>query len=293
MDFTTQPILPKIAVEKIGKRFHNAAVGAISRHRKQSGTWALQDINFTVSDGEFVAFVGESGCGKTTLLRLIAGLEPPTTGHVRLNDQVVLQPSQEVGFVFQRPVLLPWRTVLDNVLLPTELIHPLSHRPLSHWPLSHRADRQASQQARSQALELLARLDLQPFAGHRPQHLSGGMQQRVALARTLMLHPSVLLMDEPFGALDAITREQLNLELLRMWHHGKQTVIFITHDITEAVFLADRVLLMSPRPGTIAAEFPIPLPRPRILEMRFESEFTSLCRAIHQEMGLMRHDEQA
>ncbi|MDH3599986.1 MAG: ABC transporter ATP-binding protein [Candidatus Tectomicrobia bacterium] len=283
MDVTTQPIPPKIAVEKIGKRFHNAAAGTRSTRRKQSGTWALQDINFTVSDGEFVVLVGESGCGKTTLLRLIAGLEPPTTGQVRLNDQVVLQPSQEVGFVFQRPVLLPWRTVLDNVLLPTELTHPLPRR----------ADRQASQPARQQALELLALLDLQPFAGHRPQHLSGGMQQRVALARTLMLHPSVLLMDEPFGALDAITREQLNLELLRMWHHGKQTVIFITHDITEAVFLADRVLLMSRRPGTVAAEFLIPLPRPRTLEMRFESEFASLCRAIHQEMGLMRHDEQA
>jgi len=135
---------------------------------------------------------------------------------------------------------------------------------------------------------LLTLLSLRDFAGHRPSQLSGGMQQRVALARALLLHPSVLLMDEPFGALDAITREQLNLELLKMWHHDEQTVVFITHDITEAVFLADRVLLMSRRPGTIAHTFPVPLPRPRTLEMRFERRFTDLCHAIHQAMGLLQ-----
>ncbi|MEE8305021.1 MAG: ABC transporter ATP-binding protein, partial [Candidatus Tectomicrobia bacterium] len=168
--------------------------------------------------------------------------------------------------------LLHWRTILDNVLLPVELV------------------RQSRREARRQALDLLRLFDLQEFAGHRPQHLSGGMQQRVALARTLMLRPSVLLMDEPFGALDAITREQLNLELLRMWRHGNQTVVFITHDITEAVFLADRVLVMSRRPGTIAATYTVPFPRPRSLDTRYEPAFAALCRNIHHAMGLMRHD---
>ena len=254
----------RIEVEQLGKYF------GWSQH----GTWALHDVSFAVAAGEFVALVGESGCGKTTLLRLIAGLESPTTGSVRLGGQTVQRPLPDIGFVFQRSVLLPWRTVLDNVLLPAELAQ------------------QSPVAARQRAMELLALLDLQGFAGHRPQHLSGGMQQRVALARTLMLHPSVLLMDEPFGALDAITREQLNLELLRMWQHGGQTVIFITHDITEAVFLADRVYLMSRRPGTIARTFPVPLSRPRSLEARFEPEFTDLCRDIHRAMSLTRHQAQ-
>ncbi|MCZ6872277.1 MAG: ABC transporter ATP-binding protein [bacterium] len=257
-------MLPKIAVDRVGKRFAAA----------QHDAWALQNVTFSVCHGQFIALVGESGCGKTTLLRLIAGLETSTSGSLHLNGQEVRGPSQEVGFVFQHPVLLPWRTVLDNVLLPVELA------------------RQSRRVARQQALDLLRLFDLQAFAGHRPQHLSGGMQQRVALARTLMLQPSVLLMDEPFGALDAITREQLNLELLRMWRHGQQTVLFITHDIAEAVFLADRVLVMSRRPGTIAAAFTVPLARPRDLDMRFEAPFAALCRDIHHAMGLMRHDSQ-
>ena len=249
-----------ISVERLSKCFNGAV----------ANLWALHEVNCTVQAGEFVALVGESGCGKTTLLRLIAGLDTPTTGRVLLGNQVVQGPRREVGFVFQRPVLLAWRTVLDNVLLPVEFI------------------RQARPEARQRAFELLTLLSLRDFAGHRLYQLSGGMQQRVALARALLLHPSVLLMDEPFGALDAITREQLNLELLKMWHHDEQTVVFITHDITEAVFLADRVLLMSRRPGTMAHTFPVPLPRPRTLEMRFERRFTDLCHAIHQAMGLLQ-----
>jgi NitT/TauT family transport system ATP-binding protein len=253
-----------INVSRLGKRFGAA----------QGGTLALRDVSFEVAAGEFVALVGESGCGKTTLLRLIAGLETPTSGQVTLAGRPVRAPRREVGFMFQRPVLLPWRTVLENVLLPVELA------------------RQSSRMARSRAMRLLTLLGLQAFAGHRPAQLSGGMQQRVALARTLMLQPSVLLMDEPFGALDAITREQMNLELLRMWRQGGQTVVFVTHDITEAVFLADRVLLMSRRPGTMAQEFPVSVPRPRTLALRFTSEFVELCHTIHRAMERARQFEQ-
>ena len=259
----SQTTTPKILVDQVGKYFGT----------DEQGTWALRDLKFTISNREFVVIVGESGCGKTTLLRLIAGLEPPTTGQIQLDGQEVRQPTQDIGFVFQRPILLPWRSVLDNILLPSELSSA------------------STPDARHRALELLALFGLEAFAGHRPQHLSGGMQQRVALARTLMLQPSVLLLDEPFGALDAITREQLNLELLQMWQRGSQTVIFITHDITEAVFLADRVLLMSRRPGTIAATFPVQLQRPRTLAMRFEPEFTTLSRDIHQAMSAMYHNQ--
>lgn len=245
-----------IHVDQVSKRFAETS----------TSLWALRDVSCRIEQGEFVTLVGESGCGKTTLLRLIAGLDTPTQGCITLDDQVVQGPRHEVGFMFQRPILLPWRTVLDNVLLPIELT------------------RQPRQAARQRALELLDMLGLQAFTGHRPVHLSGGMQQRVALARTLLRDPSVLLMDEPFSALDAITREQLNVGLLDMWQRGGQTVVFITHDIAEAVFLADRVFLMSRRPGRIARTFVVPLARPRTLEMRFEAPYTALCRDIYQAM---------
>ncbi|MCB1743442.1 MAG: ABC transporter ATP-binding protein [Gammaproteobacteria bacterium] len=240
-------------------------------------TLALREVEFEVAAGEFVVLVGESGCGKTTLLRMLAGLETPSRGRVHIDGRSVRAPSLRVGLVFQRPVLLPWRTVLDNVMLPVELARGRS-------PL-------AGEQAADKAMRLLSLLGIDSFAGHRPQHLSGGMQQRAALARTLMLDPAVLLMDEPFAALDAITREQLMLELLKTWQLGEQTVVFITHDIAEAVFLADRVLLMSRRPGTIVQSFEVALPRPRCLSMRYEPVFMAQCREIHTAMATARAGE--
>lgn len=227
---------------------------------------ALQDVSLDVQAGEFVSLVGESGCGKTTLLRLIAGLLAPTEGTVEVCGRPVDGPPTEVGLVFQRPVLLPWRRVRDNVLLPLQLAG------------------KADAAARSEVMRLLEMVGLGGFATRFPRQLSGGMQQRASIARTLLTHPSVLLMDEPFGALDAITRERLNLDLLDIWAAERSTCIFVTHDIDEAVLLSDRVVLMSPRPGRVRREFTVDLPRPRTQEMRYTPEFSALCREIHHEM---------
>jgi NitT/TauT family transport system ATP-binding protein len=230
---------------------------------------ALDGVDLAVREGELVAIVGESGCGKSTLLRLVAGLIRPTAGQVLLGGQAVTEPRADVALVFQRSVLLEWRTVLDNVLLPVEI----RHLPRQRYAAEARA--------------LLATLGLAGFEARRPRQLSGGMQQRVALAQALLLQPAVLLLDEPFGALDAITREQLNLELLELWEARRSTMLFVTHDLAEAVFLADRVVLMTRRPGRIAASFPVPLPRPRTLDQRYSAEFADLCRAIKHEMSEM------
>ncbi|HEY7066990.1 MAG TPA: ABC transporter ATP-binding protein [Chloroflexota bacterium] len=228
---------------------------------------ALDGVDLTVGAGEFVALVGESGCGKSTLLRLVAGLLAPTAGRVTLGGEPVRGPRADVALVFQRSVLLEWRTVLDNVLLPVEI----RGLPRARYAAEARA--------------LLATLGLAGFEGRRPRQLSGGMQQRVALAQALLLQPAVLLLDEPFGALDAITREQLNLELLGLWEARRGTVVFVTHDLAEAVFLADRVVLMTRRPGRVAASFPVPLPRPRTLDQRYSAAFAALCRDVKQAMA--------
>jgi NitT/TauT family transport system ATP-binding protein len=228
---------------------------------------ALDGLDLTVRTGEFVALVGESGCGKSTLLRLVAGLLRPTAGRVLLGGEPVRAPREDVALVFQRSVLLEWRTVLDNVLLPVEI----RRLPKAAY--------------RAEALGLLALLGLAGFERRRPRQLSGGMQQRVALAQALLLRPAVLLLDEPFGALDAITREQLNLELLHLWEARRSTVLFVTHDLAEAVFLADRVVLLTRRPGRVAAEFPVPLPRPRTLDQRYSAAFIDLCRTIKYAMA--------
>ncbi len=210
---------------------------------------ALKHLNFDVRDGEFVSVIGQSGCGKSTLLKVLAGLLPFTSGTVELNGEPLRGPSPMAAVVFQSPVLLPWRTVLDNVLLPIEF----RRLPISRY--------------RQSAMDLLAMVGLRDFAKRYPYELSGGMQQRAAIVRALVQNPRLLLMDEPFGALDAMTREQMNIELMRIWGESRKTVIFITHSIAEAIFLSDRVIAMTARPGSIAEIIPIELPRPRQLSV--------------------------
>jgi NitT/TauT family transport system ATP-binding protein len=230
---------------------------------------AVRDITVDVSQGEFVALVGPSGCGKSTLLRILAGLRRATAGEVRVAGQTVTRPIPSVGMVFQSPVLLRWRTIRDNVLLPAEL------SSLDPRRYHARAD------------ELLSLVRLDGFGAKLPRELSGGMQQRASLCRALLLDPPLLLMDEPFGALDAMTRDELNLELLRVWGEGstkRKTIVFVTHSIPEAVFLADRVVVMTPRPGRVARIFDVPLPRPRTVATRAQAAFGALALAIHENL---------
>lgn len=208
---------------------------------------ALRDINLEVRTGEFLALVGRSGCGKSTLLRLVAGLIRPTTGQITLEGAPVVQPRRDVAMVFQRPALLPWRSVLDNVLLSVELFG---------W-------RRAAY--RDQAVALLELMGLDGFQRRLPHELSGGMQQRVALCRSLLIKPRAMLMDEPFSALDALTREELSGELQRIHMERSATIIFVTHSIDEAVLLADRVVVLTPRPGEIREIISVDIPRPRTL----------------------------
>src|SRR5471032_2203731 len=214
---------------------------------------AVAGISLAVSQGEFVSLVGPSGCGKSTLLRIVAGLRPATSGAVSVNGNKVIRPIADIGMVFQQPILLKWRSILDNVLLPAEL-----------------AGKSAAT-LKPRALQLLEMAGLIGFAEKLPRELSGGMQQRAALCRALLLDPPLLLMDEPFGALDAMTRDDMALELLRILGETSascKTILFVTHSIPEAVFLSDRVVVMSARPGRIAADFKIELPRPRTVELR-------------------------
>jgi NitT/TauT family transport system ATP-binding protein len=234
---------------------------------QQKTLLALQDISFQVGQGEFVSVVGASGCGKTTLLKIVAGLMSHD-GEVRVGGVPVKGPRQDIGFVFQQPVLLPWRTVLENTLLPIEVLG----LDRSHY----------EQQAR----RILQTVGLSDFVDKYPFELSGGMQQRVSITRALVYEPDVLLMDEPFGALDAMTREALNLELLRIWRETQKTVLFVTHSITEAIFLSDRVVALTPRPGKIADTISVNLPRPRRLEVIQTQEFGRLAKRIRSLLGI-------
>jgi len=210
---------------------------------------ALRDVTFSMDHHEFVAVLGPSGCGKSTILRIIAGLLAPTSGQVSVFDTPVTRPRDDIGIVFQKPTLLPWATVEDNVV----------------FPIRHKTGR-VGRGDREKAREILATVGLEGFEARRPDELSGGMQQRVGIARALLMDPDILLMDEPFSALDALTREEMGFELLRLWEARPKTVLFITHSISEAVLLADRVLVMGARPGTIVENSPVPLPRPRGIE---------------------------
>ncbi|WP_416414206.1 ABC transporter ATP-binding protein [Pantoea sp. App145] len=223
---------------------------------------ALAEVSLDVAEGEFVAILGPSGCGKSTLLKLTAGLLHPTHGRIMVGAGTVTRPGRETGVVFQKPNFLPWKTVLANVLMPAKTLGLVDGS------------------ARKRAREMLAMVGLGEFADNYPFELSGGMQQRVGIARMLLHDPQLLLMDEPFAALDALTREMLMLELQRIWEQQRKSVLFITHSIQEAVFLADRVLVMSPRPGKIVASLTIPLPRPRTLETLGQGEFMVLCQHL-------------
>jgi NitT/TauT family transport system ATP-binding protein len=236
---------------------------------------AVDSVSLDIGTGEFVSIVGPSGCGKSTLMMMVSGLNPVTSGEILIENQKVTRPYTNLGIVFQRDALLEWRTVIDNVLFQADI---------------RRLDRR---QLRPQAMALLERAGLSGFEKYYPWELSGGMRQRVSICRALLNGPPLLLMDEPFGALDAMTREQMNLDLQRIWLQDRKTVVFITHSISEAVFLSDRVVVMSPRPGRIAADIAIDLPRPRRLAMRENAAFgryVAQIRETFQTFGLLRED---
>ena len=228
---------------------------SVSYQTRRGSIDALRDVDLAVGEGEFVTILGPSGCGKSTLLKLAAGLLAPTRGRSEVAGAPVDGPNRDIGVAFQKPTLLPWRSVLDNVLLPSETA----------------GERGAVAERR--ARELLDLVGLRDFAGNYPNELSGGMQQRVGLARMLQRDPKLLLMDEPFAALDAMTREALTLELQRIWMRDRKSVLFITHSIPEAVMLSDRVLVMSARPGRVVEDFRVDIPRPRSMATLAERAF--------------------
>ncbi len=239
---------PVVSIQSVSKVFNQNSSNSVK---------ALDTINLDIQPGEFVSLLGPSGCGKSTLLRLIGDLTPPSTGSIRIKDRSAHQArlDRDYGMVFQQATLYDWRSVIKNVQLPLEVMN---------YP-------QAKRDAR--AKEMLKLVQLEEFGNHFPWQLSGGMQQRVAIARALAFEPSILLMDEPFGALDEMTRERMQLEVLRIWSQTKTTVIFVTHSISEAVFLSNRVIVMSARPGRITGMIEIDLPQPRGIETREHSHF--------------------
>ncbi len=243
---------PILAVQNLSAVFPNDNGGLV----------ALEDLSFSVCTEEFVCVLGPSGCGKTTLLRLLAGLLKPTRGEVYSHGQPLRGPRRDMGIVFQKANLMPWRSVLENICLPLEI---------SHMPAA---------QARRRAQEMIELVGLESFTHSLPGDLSGGMAQRVAIARALVHDPDVLLMDEPFGALDALTRERMGAELLHLWDLRRKTVVMVTHSISEALLLADRVLVLSARPGKLRLDLSVELPRPRSQETRYTPAFQSLARYL-------------
>jgi len=235
----------RIALQGVSRVYHSGA----------KSVQALEQVSFEVEKSSFVSIVGPSGCGKSTLLKIVSGLLSPTVGMVKIDDRSVSGPVDNVGMVFQSPVLLKWKTVIENVMLPVEFA---------------RLDRSRYYATAQSLIQLVG---LQGFEDMRPYELSGGMQQRVSLCRALVMDPPILLMDEPFGALDAMTRDEMDVELLKIWEQRKKTVIFVTHNIQEAVFLSDLVIVMSARPGRVVERLKIDLPRPRAIELMSASRF--------------------
>ena len=226
----------------------------------------LEDLTLSVPEGEFAAVVGPSGCGKSTLTRLVAGLMKPDTGEVWLHGERVRSPRKTVGMAFQNPVMLEWRTILENVILPLEIVAPSMPRA----------------QRRARAMELLELVGLAGFENKRPSELSGGMRQRASLCRAIVHRPDVLIMDEPFGALDEIVRDHLNEQLLRLWARTQKTIAFVTHSIPEAVYLSTKIVVMSPRPGRIADVIDSPLPKERPLDIRETPEFLEIAHRVRE-----------
>jgi len=254
--------LAYIEIRGVGKTYHSA----------RGSLRALQPLDLAVAEQQFVSLVGPSGCGKSTLLMIVAGLLAPSEGEVRIRSTPVAGPYTDLGIVFQRDVLLDWRDAVSNVLLQAEM---------------RDQDRRAWE---PRARELLRLVGLDGMDRKFPWELSGGMRQRVAICRALLHDPPLLLMDEPFGALDALTRDQLNLQLQRIWSTSRKTVLFVTHSISEAVFLADRVVVMSPRPGQIVETIDVELPRPRHLAVRESPEFnrySQRIRTIFEQLGIL------
>jgi NitT/TauT family transport system ATP-binding protein len=247
----------------------------VSKVFAKGGVTALQGIDLEVGKGEFVSLIGPSGCGKSTLLRIVGDIVEPSGGEVSVNGKPARRArlDRDYGIVFQAPVLYDWRTVAKNISLPLEMLG---------WSRAQRSERVGA---------MLDLVELSGFAGHHPWELSGGMQQRVSIARALSFSPALLLMDEPFGALDEMTRERLNMELLRIWAETGSTVIFVTHSISEAVFLSTRVVVMSARPGRITSVVPIELPQPRAYETREDPKFFELVTQVRELLHATGADE--
>jgi NitT/TauT family transport system ATP-binding protein len=255
-----------VAIRSVSKSFRT----------KKSVVHALSSVDLDIRKGEFVSIIGPSGCGKSTLLMLMAGLDVATNGTIEIDKRQIKGPNSDIGIVFQQDALLDWRSALSNVMLQCEI------RKMDHAASSARAD------------ELLKMVGLEEFHAAFPHELSGGMRQRVSICRALLHSPPLLVMDEPFGALDALTRDQLQVDLLRLWTDQKMTVVFITHSISEAVFLSDRIVVMSPRPGKIETIIDVELERPRRLAVRDTPQYT---RYVHQvtdifkSLGVLKEDE--
>ncbi len=263
---TETGVVPFIRTKKVSKRF-DAGGESIS---------AVDDLTIDIPRGGFVSLVGPSGCGKSTLLMMIAGLMHPSTGEITIGDSLVTGPYTDLGIAFQRSELLDWRTCLQNVLLQIEI---------RRWKM---------EDYEPVARRLLERVGLGDFIEKYPHELSGGMQQRVALCRALVHDPEVLLLDEPFGALDALTRDQMNADLQRIWLEKRKTAILVTHSIDEAVWLSDRVLVMTPRPARVLEDIEIDMPRPRTMDMKTSSEFnayTGHIRNLFKEIGVLRQED--